>query len=156
MKLDTTDLVACCYEELQRKHPTRPVTAKRLSEYVPGEYCAARNGLIDRTAKRLERLFGKRLLEWTEEIWNQVYEVDGEYYWECTTGDIDPDDDEDMTYGNAHALAVLLFFRSIERGHIAYGIEFSEEEAAAWLAQYAVPIHRNPAQRSLFSVMGAA
>lgn len=155
IKIDLDDVITACCFEMQYKHPRTPINAKELAGYVDQFYQRVRDIEIEVCAERIFARFGLKLIGWREQIWDRLAKTDQRCCDDWAASDLHGED-EDGARGVAIAMAVLFFYRAIDRGWVLYSFAMSEKEAAAWLAQNAWRISQNPAQPSLFATMGGA
>ncbi|TXH13762.1 MAG: hypothetical protein E6R03_10700 [Hyphomicrobiaceae bacterium] len=156
MRLSKHEVIRVVYEGLQQSHPKTPVEPKELAEAFGHAYLVARNGLIERVGDRLYARWGLKAAAWLDDVVCRIDAVDSAFGDLWMSGDLDETDPEAVAMATCYGIAVLLFWRCEDRGWVEYAPTLSEEDAAAWLEQYAVPVHSDPRQPSLFEAWGAA
>lgn len=150
MKLDTHQVILACYESLRAEHPRTPVEAKDLAQAFAHDYLIARNGLIERVGDWLYARWGLNAAAWFDEIVYRIDNTDSAFADLWMSGDMDESNPEEVAMATCYGIAVLLFWRSEDRGWVHYAPpKFTEEDAAAWLAAHATPVL---VQRSLFDL----
>lgn len=133
--LDTQAVIQACHDYLMTQHPRTAVTPQELVKAIPDFYNEARDAEIEATARSLYLRFDLKLAGWFEAVAEKVAAVDVAYAHDLLSESDTPLADE-KAQQTAYALAVVFFYRAVDRGWILYGYTLSEDEAAAWLNQY--------------------
>ncbi|MBE2198107.1 MAG: hypothetical protein IAE79_05815 [Anaerolinea sp.] len=113
-------------------------------------YWRWRDGVILAWGQAVYEKHGLKLLPFADALLDRIYAVDEGY------GDGMMSSDcwaaaEDIAFALANAVAVLRWYNNVRAGRVAESLSLTEDEAQAWLAQYAVAsLPKQPQQMSLF------